>query len=108
MSEVLVGVVILAALLAAFLLLRSLRGGSGGAVPSPEAILLQELVVVEPVAPGMEGKAELRRRGSSPATLRVRATDSSQAFVRGAKVRVIDLREGCCYVESADEVHLVR
>ena len=35
--------------------------------------------------------------------------DSDQAFARGAKVRVIDYREGCCLiVEYADEEHLVR
>ena len=108
MSVALIAIVALAAFLAVFLLVRGLRVGVGGAVPGTEALLLQELVVVEPVAPGMEGKAELRRRGAGAAVLSVRATDAGQAFVRGARVRVIDVREGCCYVESADEVHLVR
>jgi membrane protein implicated in regulation of membrane protease activity len=102
-----VAIVAIAAVLAAVLLVRHLRAGSGGLPPSPESLLLEEMTVVEPVAPGMEGKAEIRKRGAGPATLRVRATDDSQAFVRGAKVRVIDFRDGCCYVESADEVHLV-
>jgi Na+-transporting NADH:ubiquinone oxidoreductase subunit NqrC len=74
----------------------------------PEAILLEEAVVTEPVAPGMEGKARICKRGLGTFALRVRATDASQAFARGAKVRVIDLRDGLCIVESADEEHLVR
>jgi hypothetical protein len=73
-----------------------------------ESFLLEEAVVVEPVAPGMEGRAEIRKRGAKPVLFRVRATEESLAFARGARVRVIDLREGICIVEGADAVHLVR
>ncbi len=107
MSVLVIAIVALAAGLAAFLSVRGLRSAARP-FPAPEALLLEEAVVTEPIAPGMEGKAELRKRGSKPLPLRARAMDSDQAFARGAKVRVIDFREGCCYVENADEVHLVR
>ncbi len=108
MSVLVIAIVALAAGLAAFLSVRGLRSAAHRPSPAPEALLLEEAVVTEPIAPGMEGKAELRKRGSKPLPLRARAMDSDQAFARGAKVRVIDFREGCCYVENADEVHLVR
>jgi membrane protein implicated in regulation of membrane protease activity len=76
--------------------------------PASESFLLEEAVVVEPVAPGMEGRAEIRKRGAKPVLFRVRAMEDSLAFARGARVRVIDLREGICIVEGADAVHLVR
>ena len=56
----------------------------------------------------MEGKAEIRKPGVLPIVLRVRTTDSAQAFARGAKVRIIDFRDGCWFIESADEEPLVR
>jgi hypothetical protein len=108
MSVPYIVIIALAAGLAAFFSVRALRAGAKGASPAPEALLLEEAVVTEPIAPGMEGKAELRKRGAKPLNLRARAMDSAQAFARGAKVRVIDYREGCCLIESADEEHLVR
>ena len=107
MPIVYIALIALAAGIAVFLALRAI-GARKSEAPSPEALLLEEAVITEPVAPGMEGKAELRKHGSRPLPLRVRATDSSQAFARGAKVRVIDLQDGCCIIESSDEVHLVR
>jgi hypothetical protein len=104
-------IIALAVGFAAFLSLRALRPGAlrrGPATPTAEALLLEEAVVTEPIAPGLEGKAELRKPGARPLPLRVRAADPSQVFARGSRVRVIDLREGCCIIESADEVHLVR
>lgn len=108
MPVLVIAIIALAAGFAAFLSVRALRKTGRGPSPAPEALLLEEAVVTEPIAPGMEGRAELRKHGSKPLPLRARAMDSDQAFARGAKVRVIDFREGCCYVENADEVHLVR
>jgi membrane protein implicated in regulation of membrane protease activity len=108
MPVIFVAIVALAAVLALYVAVRALLAGGKETVSVPETILLEEAIVIEPVAPGMEGKAEVRKRGSKPLELRIRATDASQAFVRGTKVRVIDLREGLGIVESADEVHLVR
>jgi hypothetical protein len=56
----------------------------------------------------MEGMAEIRELGVAPLVLRVRATDASHAFARGTRVRVIDCRDGCYFIENADEEHLVR
>jgi hypothetical protein len=100
--------VALAAALALFFIVRALRPGVGAAPSATEAVLLEEAVITEPVAPGMEGKAEIRRRGADPLILRVQASDSSQAYARGAKVRVIDLRDGLCIIEGAEQEHLVR
>jgi hypothetical protein len=108
MSAVYVLIIVVAAVLALYVAFRALFPGGGEAASAPEAILLEEAVVVEPVAPGMVGKAEIRKPGSKPLCIRVRATDASQAYARGTKVRVIDLREEICIIESADEVHLVR
>lgn len=98
----------IAAGIAALLALRSLRAGAGKARQESEAMLLEEAVITEPVAPGMEGRAEIRKPGSGALALRVRAADAAQAFARGSRVRVIDLRDGCCVIEGADEEHLVR
>ena len=108
-----VAIIVLAVGFAAFLSLRALRPGSlsrgeRGALPRAEALLLEEAVVTEPIAPGLEGRAELRKPGAKPLPLRVRAGDPYQVFARGSRVRVIDLREGCCIIENADQVHLVR
>jgi hypothetical protein len=113
MFTVYIAIAVLAVGIAAFLSLRALRPGAlrrgrGSALPPAEALLLEEAVVTEPIAPGLEGKAELRKPGAKPLPLRVKAGDPSQVFARGSMVRVIDLREGCCIIESADEVHLVR
>lgn len=108
MSVIYTVIIALAAGLAVFLAVRSLRMGGKADPPSPETLLLEEATITEPVAPGLEGKAVFRKRGGSPLSLRVRATDSAQAFARGTKVRVIDFREGCCFIESADEEHLAR
>jgi membrane protein implicated in regulation of membrane protease activity len=106
-----VALIVLAALLAALailLALRVFRDRSRRPVPEEESLLLEEAIVVEPVAPGLEGRAEIRKDGAEPRSLRIRASDSAQAFARGARVRVIDYREGCCFIESADQEHLVR
>jgi hypothetical protein len=100
-----------AALAAALILVLALRALAGSRRVRPcvsEAVLLEEAVVTEPVAPGLEGKAEVRKRGADPLQLRVRASDAAQVFARGSKVRVIDLRDGLGIVEAADEEHLVR
>jgi hypothetical protein len=108
MRALLIALVALAAGIAALLAMRSLRAGAGRAGPESEAVLLEEAVITEPVAPGMEGRAEIRKPDTGALVLRVRATDAAQAFARGSRVRVIDLRDGCCVIESADEEHLVR
>jgi hypothetical protein len=111
MTVLYIAIIALAAGFAAYLSVRALRGAPGaaaGPLPDPEAMLLQEAVITRPVAPGMEGGAEIRKPGSRPLALRVRANDASQAFARGTRVRVIDCRDGCCFIESVDEVHLVR
>jgi hypothetical protein len=108
MSLIYVVFIALAVLIALYAAIRALFPGKAAPAAPPEAILLEEAIVVEPVAPGMEGEAEILRQGAEPLRFRIRATDASQAFARGAKVRVIDLREGTCIIESADQVHLVR
>jgi membrane protein implicated in regulation of membrane protease activity len=108
MPVVYIAVIALAAVATLYIAVRALFPGEGGGDPASEEILLEEAVVVEPIAPGMEGRAEIRKQGAKPLLFRVRATDASQAFARGARVRVIDLREGTCIIEGADEVHLVR
>jgi membrane protein implicated in regulation of membrane protease activity len=65
---------------------------------SPEEFLLEEAQVIVPIGPGMMGKVEVRK---------YRAEDPAQAFARGARVRLIDYREGSYLVEPADEEHLV-
>jgi hypothetical protein len=108
MSLPLIVVIALAAAVILFFVVRSIRPSHGPAFPSAEATLLEEAIVTEPVAPGMEGKAEIRKRGANPLQLRVRAIDGSQVYPRGSLVRVIDLREGVCIVEGADQEHLAR
>jgi hypothetical protein len=108
MPAIYVVVIALAAIATLYIAVRALFPSVGGADSASEEVLLEEAVVVEPIAPGMEGKAEIRKQGAKPVLFRVRATDASQAFARGARVRVIDLREGTCIIEGADEVHLVR
>jgi hypothetical protein len=98
----------LAAGFAAFIVIRARRPRGGASPRRSEDLLLEDAIVTEPVAPGMEGRAEIRKEGAEPLLLRVRANDSAQAFARGSAVRVIDLREGCYVIEGADEEHLVR
>ena len=100
-------IVVLAVGLAATFAFRASRKRGKTAFAS-EALLLEEAIITEPIAPGMEGRAEIRKPGAEPLALRVRASDASQVFVRGAMVRVIDFRKGCCFIESSDEEHLVR
>jgi hypothetical protein len=101
-------IIALAVGFAAFLAIRAFRSGRREDHPVPEALLLEEAVVTQPIAPGMEGMAEIRELGVAPLVLRVRATDASHAFARGTRVRVIDCRDGCYFIENADEEHLVR
>jgi hypothetical protein len=108
MSAAYFAIVVVAAVLALYIAVRALFPGGGEAAAAHETMLLEEAVVIEPVAPGMVGKAEIRKPGAQPLRFKVRATDASQAYARGTKVRVIDLREEVCIIESADEVHLVR
>lgn len=108
MPVVYIVVIALAAAATLYMAVRSLLQGATETVAASESVLLEEAVIVEPVAPGMEGRAEIRKRGAKPVLFRVRATDETHAFARGARVRVIDLQEGAGIVEGADEVHLVR
>jgi hypothetical protein len=107
MTPLYIALAALAAILVLVLAARALAARRGRPLVS-EAVLLEEAVVTEPVAPGLEGRAEVRKLGTDPLQLRVRASDAAQAFARGAKVRVIDLRDGLGIVEAADEEHLVR
>ncbi len=99
--------IVLVVCLAAFLIFRLVDARAARRLPDPQALLLEEATVTEPIGPGLEGRAEIRKGGGEALTLRVRATDAGQAFARGARVRIIDFREGCCFIESADEEHLV-
>lgn len=104
-------IIAVAAALAAVLcliLLPSLRRGRRAPAPGSESMLLEEAVVTEPVAPGLEGAAELRSADSPPRRIKVRATDAFQAFARGEAVRIVDVREGVCIVEGADQEHRAR
>ena len=101
-------IIVLALAVGAYFSMRALRSGRNRPAPSPEALLLEEAIVTQPIAPGMEGMAELRKPGAPPLVLRVRTTDSAQAFARGSTVRIIDFRDGCWFIEGADEEHLVR
>jgi hypothetical protein len=108
MLILIVVIIALAVGFAVFLAMPALRSGRRRDHPVPEALLLEEAVVTQPVAPGMEGMAEVRELDAKPLVLRIRATDASQAFARGTRVRVIDCRDGCYFIENADEEHLVR
>jgi hypothetical protein len=105
----LLGIAIGLALLGAGIAFVARRAARRGREPSfkPEEFLLEEAVVTRLVAPGMIGKAELRRRGVVTEIL-VKAVDGAQAFQRGARIRVIDLSGDTFLVEPADEEHLVR
>ena len=108
MSVIYIGVIVIAAAFAVYFSVRAFRSGGTGLPAKPEALLLEEAVVTQTIVPGMEGKAEVRKPGVPPLVLRVRATDPAQVFARGAMVRVIDIQDGCCFIEGADKEHLVR
>lgn len=93
--------------LAWLLAARARRLRAGAPPPFPEDFLLEEAEVVAPIGPGMSGRVEVRKRGAA-AELLARAEDPAQAFERGARVRLIDYRDGSYLVEPADEEHLVR
>lgn len=100
--------IILALALCLTLAALAIRKGRRAPELKAEAILLEEAVVTQPVAPGLEGRASLRRPGGQGLPIKVRATDGSQAFARGDRVRIIDVSGGVCIVESADQEHRAR
>lgn len=71
-----------------------------------EDFILEEAEVTVPVAPGLMGKAVVRKYGALSEVF-VKATSGAAAYARGAKVRIIDYQEDCYLVEAADEEHLV-
>lgn len=72
-----------------------------------EDFILEEAEITVPVAPGLAGKAVVRKRGA-PSEVSVRATSGASAYARGARVRIIDYQDDCYLIEAADEEHLVR
>jgi hypothetical protein len=95
-----------AVVLGAFLLVSRLGVKEQDSSFRPEDLILEEAVVTVPLAPGMMGKAELRKSGMV-VEIQVKAVDGDQAFARGSRVRVIDYRNECYLVEPSDEEHLV-
>jgi hypothetical protein len=71
-----------------------------------EDFILEEAEVTVPVAPGLMGKAVVRKYGALSEVF-IKATSEAAAYARGAKVRIIDYQEDCYLVEAADEEHLV-
>jgi membrane protein implicated in regulation of membrane protease activity len=72
----------------------------------PEDFILEEAQVTVSIAPGLMGKAEVRKYGAA-SEVYVRAKAGDLAFPRGSRVRIIDYRDDCYLVEAADEQHLV-
>lgn len=72
----------------------------------PEDFILEEAQVTVSVAPGLMGKAEVRKYGAA-SEIYIRATAGDLAFPRGSRVRIIDYRDDCYLVEAADEQHIV-
>ena len=72
-----------------------------------EDFILEEAEITVPVAPGLTGKAEVRKY-RSVSEVSVMATSGAAAYARGARVRIIDYQDGCYLIEAADEEHLVR
>jgi membrane protein implicated in regulation of membrane protease activity len=72
-----------------------------------EDFLLEEATITVPVAPGLVGRAMVRKFGAQ-AEVYVRATSGGSAYERGARVRIIDYQDDVYIVENADEEHLVR
>ncbi len=70
-----------------------------------EDFILEEAEITVPVAPGLTGKAVVRKRGDE---VPVRATNGASAYARGSRVRIIDYQDDCYLIEAADEEHLVR
>jgi hypothetical protein len=101
-------VIVVASVLCLAIAIVALRGGRHSSELKAESILLEEAVVTEPVAPGLEGRASLHRPEAQPLSIKVKATDASQAFARGDRVRIIDVGKGVCTVESADQEHRAR
>lgn len=72
----------------------------------PEDFILEEAQITVSIAPGLMGKAEVRKYGAA-SEIYVRAKAGDLAFPRGSRVRIIDYRDDCYLVEAADEQHLV-
>ncbi|MBL8967399.1 MAG: hypothetical protein JNG85_10330 [Spirochaetaceae bacterium] len=90
---------------AAYLLDRYRRRGRGAAT-RPEDLILEEALVTRPIPADGEGCVAARKRGPD-AELPARAREAGRSFPVGAKVRIIDYRDGRYLVEAADEEHLV-
>jgi membrane protein implicated in regulation of membrane protease activity len=73
----------------------------------PEDFILEEAEITVPIAPGLVGRALVRKYGTQ-SEVYVRATKGDDAYARGAKVRIIDFQDEVYLVEPADEEHLVR
>jgi hypothetical protein len=73
---------------------------------SAEDFILEDAEVTVPVAPGLMGRAIVRRFGAQ-AEVYIKATTEDRAFARGDRVRIIDFQDDCYLVEGADEEHLV-
>jgi len=108
MSAIYIAAIVLAAAAITYVAVRSLRADKSTEGDLAEEILLEEAEIIEAVAPGLEGVAEIRRRGLKPLRFKARATDPSYVFARGSRVRVVDFQDGVGIVEGADEVHVVR
>jgi hypothetical protein len=72
----------------------------------PEDFILEDAEVTVPVAPGLVGRAIVRKYGAQ-SEIYVRAVKDAAAFARGARVRIIDYQEDCYLVEAVDEEHIV-
>ena len=72
-----------------------------------EDFLLEEATITVSVAPGLVGRAIVRKFGAQ-AEVYVRATSGDSAYERGARVRIIDYQDDVYMVENADEEHQVR
>lgn len=90
---------------AAYLVERFRRRGRGAAT-RPEDLILEEALVTRAIPSDGEGRVAARKRGPD-AELPARARAPGQGFPVGAKVRIIDYRDGRYLVEAADEEHLV-
>lgn len=89
----------------AYLLDRYRRRGRGAAT-RPEDLILEEALVTQTIPPDGEGRVAARKRGPD-ADLPASARAAGKGFPVGAKVRIIDYRDGRYLVEAADEEHLV-
>lgn len=64
--------------------------------------ILEEAEITIPVAPGKMGKAYVARFGPQ-VEVYVKSIDENRAFARGERVRIVELRDGCCLVEPAGD-----